>query len=122
MSTLDLSSTVNLVINLVATGIVLPLIAWGIAKVLAKLKIDKDSQLGQMVMSAAENGATLAAAKLASAASSNAHISTTNDAIAEGVRYVQNALPDALKKLGVTDEHLADIVTAKLAQVAPAAI
>jgi hypothetical protein len=116
MTTVDFQPTIDLVVNLLCAGILVPLVSFAITKLLAKLHIDKESALGQKILAAAENGAALAVAKVETATKGKVSVSVKDARVAEALAYVQRSVPDTLTKLGVTEDHLRDIVTAKLEQ------
>lgn len=118
----DFKPTIDLIINTVAGVVVTAVVPWVAAKVLQKLHVDKQSALGQRLIAAAENGASLAIAKVENLADAHASIDVKNAMAAAGAVYVQQAVPDTLKALGITPEHLQNIVLAKIQQQMPAQI
>ena len=54
---------------------------------------------------------------LASACGSVGSVTLTNTAVAHGLQYVMQSMPDALKRLGVTPDHVGTMVTAELGKL-----
>lgn len=115
----DFKPTVDMVMNTISSLVLAAVVPWVAAKVLQKLHIDKQSALGLRLIQAAENGASFALAKATDLADAHSNIDVKNQLAAAGAAYVQRALPDTLKALGITPDHLQNIVLAKIQQQLP---
>lgn len=116
----DISPIVNLAIELIVGGVLTPLAIWALKRFLDKLHIDTQGILGQRILTAAANGASLAISKAEDAADKHATVTTKDQLVANALDYANRAVPDAIAKTGITQDHLASIVTAKLQQVTAA--
>lgn len=85
------------------------------------LALSKNAILNSMVSAAVARGAGIANGYmngLNTVADSTIH----EKAIAVGVNYVYNSFPDALTDLGVTSEHVTQMVTAEVGKLSTPAI
>ena len=53
----------------------------------------------------------------ASAGGSVGNVTLTNAAVAHGMQYIMQSMPDALQRLGVTPDHVGEMVTAELGKL-----
>lgn len=118
----DLKPTIDFTANLIGTAVVTIVVPWVAAKFLQKLHVDKQSALGQRIITAAENAASMVIAKTTDLADAHSKIDVKNAMAAAGAVYVQTAVPEALAALGTSPEHLKDLVLAKIQQQLPAQI
>lgn len=117
MSTVvDFTPTVNLLFNAVASIVVSVVVPWVGLYLANKLHIDAKSATAQRILTAAENGASLAISKANIAVDQHASIDVKNQMIATGASYVQATLEPELAKMGVTPEHLDNMIEAKIQQ------
>lgn len=116
MTTIDLSPLVNGVILPLLAPVLLAVVTWAATKVAALAHIQIQDSQRDVLTAAVNNGLAFAEQKLAG----YEHVSA-DDKVAAAVNYILPKVPDALKGLGVTPEHLAQLVTARLpAPAAPA--
>lgn len=113
MNTIDLKPLLDVLIQfgaLILTGV----LAWAVKRAADYFHVAKDSELRTVVSGAIDNGIAFAVAKAKDAEARGATIHTKDQMIANAANYVLPKVPDALAKLGVTPDHLAEIITAKL--------
>lgn len=106
---IDLAPIVNGVIVPLLTPALIAAITWAAARIgkLAHIQL-QDSQRA-LLATAIDNAIAYAEQLLAGKAQVQA-----SDKVATAVNYLLPKAPEALKSLGVTPEHLAQMVTAKL--------
>lgn len=109
-ATIDLSPLINGVILPLLTPVLLAVATWAATKVAAYAHFQIQDGQRALLSSAIDNAIAYAEQLLAGKESV-----TANDKVATAVNYLLPKVPDALKSLGVTPEHLAQIITAKLA-------
>lgn len=85
--------------------------------IMAKLKIDRESALGQKIQAAAARGAGLGYSVMAEEASHLADMPIKNLAVSKGVAYVQTMLPDTIKALDLTPDKVQAMVEAELGKL-----
>ena len=81
------------------------------------LTLMQDATLARAVAECVSRGAGLTYQMLAAAGGSVGSVTLTNAAVAHGVQYVMQSMPDALKRLGVTPDHVGAMVTAELGKL-----
>jgi hypothetical protein len=114
---IDLSPIVNGVVIPLLTPLLLVFATWALNKVAAYAHFQIQDGQRQVVGDAIANGLAYAEQKLAPYENV-----TADQKVAAAVNYVLPKVPGALKTLGVTPEHLAQLVTAKLSPSAPASV
>ena len=77
----------------------------------------QDATLSGSIADCVGRGAGLTYQMLATAGGSVGSVALTNSAVAHGVQYVMQSMPDALKRLGVTPDHVGAMVTAELGKL-----
>jgi lysozyme family protein len=117
----DFKGLVNAAFIYLLTPVVLGVVA-GLATSLAKLlNINMQSALAQRVLTAADNGALALMSKAQTAADTRAQVTTKNEMIAGALSYVNTAVPDAVKALGLAtpagQAHLTNLVEARVQSV-----
>lgn len=117
MTTIDLTPLVNGVLIPLFTPVLLSVLIWAATKIAGLAHMQIQSAQRDVLSAAIVNGIAYAEKTLAP------HLGVTaDDKVAAAVNYILPKVPDALKGLGVTPDHLADLVTARLpAPGAPAA-
>lgn len=126
MTAIDLKPFVDVITQDVLLPVVLALAAWLGSRLLNLVGINKDSALGQRLLTAASNGAAFAIAKANTALDQHTTVDVKSQMVADAVAYVQRATPDAIKHLGLDtaagQAHLETVVTAQLSKLSlPAA-
>ncbi len=81
------------------------------------LVLMQDATLSSSIADCVSRGAGLTYQMLASAGGSVGSVTLTNAAVAHGVQFVLLSIPDALKRLGVTPDHVNAMVTAELGKL-----
>lgn len=114
---IDLSPLINGVIIPLLTPILIALVGWAATKVAALAHIQIQDSQRAVIGDAVTNGLAFAEQKLAPYEQV-----TADQKVAAAVNYILPKVPDALKSLGITPQHLMDLVTARLpAPATPAA-
>lgn len=111
--TLDLSPILNTGIQILA-AVLLAAGSWAIGRLVQKLKLDGDASVRAYLETALQVGISAAAARAKAAGASLAHPTVRSQAVADVVNYVTPKVPDALARFGITPDHLASMVTARL--------
>ncbi len=106
---IDFSPLINQVLIPLITSVLLALAGVAMAKVAAYAHIKVQDSQRDVLSAAITNGIAYAAGTLPKTAKCDAHV-------AEAVNYILPKVPGALKGLGVTPEHLAQLVTAQLSK------
>jgi hypothetical protein len=105
---IDLSPIINnVLVPLVATGLS-GVAAWVLGRVAAYFHFQLSQGQRQVVSDAIDNGIALAVKRLGPVTIN------ADQHVAEVVNYVLPKVPDALKHLGVTPDHLAEVIAAKM--------
>lgn len=109
MTTIDLSPIVDGVLIPLLTPVLLAVVTWAATKVAALAHIQIGAAQRTVLESAINNGIAYAEKTMAPRLGV-----TADDKVAAAVNYILPKVPDALKGLGVTPDHLAQLVTARL--------
>ena len=113
MSTIDLTPLVQGVMPLV--GIALTTIAGLLAhRAIAYLHIAGNSALARQIETAADAGAGIALDFMHANAASIEHVDIHNAALAMGANHALASVPQAMAALGITPEHVAAMVKARV--------
>ncbi len=116
-STVDLSPILNPLIEI--AGLVLSGFAmWALQRVATHFGISTKSALFQAVLGATDRGIAYAQ-NVVEARADTATVDVKNAVAAEAANYVTSKMPEALNKLGMTEQHVADLVLARLPQDDP---
>jgi len=110
---IDLSPILTPLIQTIGL-ILMGLSAWAVKKFADLLHIAKDSALRQTMLDAVDRGISFAQNKATTMAAAGVTIQTGNAVAAEATNYVVSKFPDTLNALGMTPQHVADVVLAKL--------
>lgn len=110
---IDLSPLVQALIGTAAAVITLsaPVVAALIAK---RLHLEDNSQAKDAINGAVQTGAGLAYSALVAESGKPASVEIKSAALALGLNHVISTVPDALKKVGVTDNAVAEMVAGRL--------
>lgn len=101
--------------------LVTAILGWIAAQIKAKTGIDIEARHREALQTALTNAAGLVLSKLHGKAA-EVEFDLRSVAVAQGVRYVMAAVPDAVERFGLSPEQLAEKLVAKLGLVtAPAA-
>lgn len=112
----DLAATVSLALTFAAA--VLPVIAAAGAKFAIRyLGVQGNAALVKEITDAASRGAGLAYHLLAVESAGIGDVTVHNVALARGANYVMQSAPAALQALGVTPDHVADMVRGELGKL-----
>ncbi len=109
MSMIDLAPLVNQVVIPIITPVLLGVATWALTRVAKYAHFQVQDSQRKLVLDVVDNAVAYAEKMLAGKASV-----TVNDKVATAVNYILPKVPDALKAVGITPEHLAQIVTARL--------
>lgn len=126
MTAIDLKPIVDVLMQDVAAPLVVALATWVGVRLLQMIGINKDSVLGQRLLTAASNGAAAAIAKANTALDQHTTVDVKNQMVADTIAYVQRATPAAIKHLGLDtaagQAHLETVALAQLSKLSlPAA-
>jgi len=111
-ATIDLSPILTPLIQ-IAGLILMGLAGWGVKKILDLLHIGKESTLRATLLDAVDRGITFAQNQ-ATLAANGAQVPVTNSTVATAANYVISKFPGTISALGLTNQHVADMVIAKL--------
>lgn len=81
------------------------------------LVLMQNATLSSAIADCVGRGAGLTYQMLAAAGGSVGSVTLTNAAVAHGVEYVMQSMPDALQRLGITPDHVGAMVTAELGKL-----
>lgn len=111
--TVDLTPIVGAILALASAAITaaIPIV---VPALLARLKIANNSDLAARVETAADAAAGMAYRYAIAHTGGFANISVHDAAMATAINHVTSSLPDTLAKLGITPEHVEQMVTARL--------
>lgn len=117
----NLTGLVDAAFLYLVTPIVLGIVV-GLATSLAKLlNVNIQSALSQRLLAAAENGAAAMVSKAQTAADEHATVTTKSEVIAGTLNYINNAVPTAVKGLGLAtpagQAHLANLAEAQVQKI-----
>ena len=115
MTTIDLVPIINQVVVPILSAVLLAVLAWAAQRIAVFFHIKIQDSQRAVLSAAVSNGIAYAGHALAGRENI-----TVSDTAAAAVEYVLPKVPGALKALGVTPDHLSQLVTAQLASV-PAA-
>lgn len=113
MTSVDLTQVVQVLASLVLAAM-LAAARYVVPALINHFKLQVTDSQRATVLGACESAADLAYKFIADNSATLAHVPIRNVAIAQGVSYVVSRTPDALKALGLTPEHVSEIVSAKL--------
>lgn len=102
---------------LIVSGVFIPLVVYLVGRALQYLHINQQSVLAQDINRAAVNAANRAASDIEPVIEAHSEVDVKNAQVANAMQYVIDALPGKLAALGVSQKQLANLVTAKLAQL-----
>ena len=115
MFEIDFAPLIDIAIQ-IAAAIVLVVGTWAAGRLVGWLGLKQDAEvrnyLNSALYMAIEYGRTRAREF-----GVKGKVETQNKTVAEAVNYLIAAVPDALDRFNVTDEHLADMVKARLEQL-----
>lgn len=106
---IDLSPLVNQVVIPLLTPVLIGVATWALTRVAAYAHFQIQDGQRQLIATVVDNGVAYAEQLLA-----GKETVTASDKVATALNYVLPKVPGALKSMGVTPEHLAQMVTAKL--------
>ena len=112
----DPSPILEVLIELLAAGL-MAFGTWAIARLSTKLKLSSDSEVRKYLQDALERGVSFAVGVASEKAKDVSEIQVRNEMVRDAANYVIAKTPDALKRLGVTDEAVRDLVRARLAAI-----
>lgn len=95
------------------------LIGWAAALIKKRTGLEIEARHREALHSAAMTGVRIALEKFA-VSPSNLTADLRSKVLADGVEWIQESVPDALKHFGLTPDRLSVIVASKLAAIAPA--
>jgi hypothetical protein len=110
MTPIDLTPLVDQVLVPIVSTVLVGVATWALTKVAAYAHFQISDGQRKVVADAITNGIAYAEKQLAG----NGVIVSADAKVAAAVNYVLPKVPGALKALGVTPEHLAQIIAAKL--------
>lgn len=110
---IDLAPTINTVILPLLGSVLIAAATWAVTRVAALAHITIQDSQRKIVADAITNGLAFAQQRLGPGEKIN-----TSQVVADAVGYILPKVPDALKALNITPDHLAEVVQAKL-PVAP---
>ncbi len=111
--TLDLTPVIQALATLVL-AVVVPTIPYAVVLIQRHTGIKLTDQQTAAITGAADQGANLAYGWLVTQAASVAQVPMKNVALAVGVNHVLASVPDALKAIGITPDHVSAMVEARL--------
>jgi lysozyme family protein len=118
----SLKDAIDLAFTYLVAPIGLGVVAGLIASAAAWLHVNTQSAMAQRVITALENGASAALSQAQAAADAHSTVTTKSALIASAISYVNGALPDTVRKLGLATPQgqvvLQNLATAKVTQVA----
>ena len=114
-SIIDLSPVLSILLQCLG-GVVLAVGSWALYKVQQKFGLENEDKLREVVMGAIERGVTYGKHKAEEELKDSdwAKIETKNAMIGHAASYVLGKVPDAVKKFGLSEEQIKDLVLAKL--------
>lgn len=114
--TIDLTPVVQALLALALP--VLTAIAGTVAAFLVKrFRLQNNALMAGQIAEASKRAAGLAYHFLLANAGTISHVAIHNVAIAQGVNYVTAGFPEALAAVGVTPDHVANMVTGELGKL-----
>ncbi len=112
MTVIDFAPAVTAVAPL-ALAAVTAAVPYGIVLAERVMKVKLSAQQTAAITLAADKGAELAYGFMVGQGASLAHVAIKNAAIAQGVNHVLASVPKALRKQGITPEHVERMVEAR---------
>ncbi len=106
---IDLAPLINAYVVPILTAVLLSLASWAMSKAATYFHFTVQDGQRALVNGAIDNAIAYAQQMLAGKENV-----TANQTVSTAVNYLLPKIPDTLKALGVTPEHLAQIITAKL--------
>lgn len=116
---MDAATTIHLAPLIdVAAGLLLSVLlglgVFAIQRGLAWLKLSEDEKIRGYLEAALRNGVTFAVNKARERVGAGASVDVRNEVVAGAANYVIGRVPDALKRFGVTEEGVRDMVLARI--------
>lgn len=118
-TTVSLMPLIEALIGLAAAAL-LGLGTLAIRRLTTWLRLSEDDKVRGYLETALENGIALARQKVLERAATAGTAQIRSAVAAEASRYVIERVPDALKRFGVTERGVKDLVAARLAHYEPA--
>ena len=111
MTTIDVAPIINQVVVPILSAVLLTALSWAATRIASYFHIKLQDSQRAVLSTAVNNG--IAYAQQALAGRENV---TLGDKASLAVSYILPKVPGALKSLGVTPDHLSQLVTAQLPQ------
>jgi len=113
MHDIDFGTLVPLVNELLMAGLT-ALGSFAVAKICLWLKAKRDGELGVILDKALAMGISFAGARVATLKGKKLTLEVKSEMVADAANYVLVQVPDAVKALGLTGEHLTRMIEARL--------
>lgn len=113
---IDLGPIISVLIDALQ-GLLLGLGSWAVFKVSQTFGLENDEKIRGYLMAAVENAIAFGEKKAREGVKKAdwGKIETENAMIAHAASYIMTKVPDAVKKFGLTEEDVKELVAAKLA-------
>jgi hypothetical protein len=112
-TTIQLAPLIDVAASLLL-ALLLGLGVFAIQRGLAWLKLSEDEKIRGYLEAAMRNGVTFALHKARERIGAGATVDVRNEVVAGAANYVIERVPDALKRFGVTEDGVRDMVLARI--------
>ena len=113
MTTIDFS-TIEPLVNELLLGVLTALASFAAMRISGWLKARRDSELGQIVEKALNMGISFAMSRLTDLEKAHRTVEVKNALVADAANYALVHVPDAVKALGLSGDHLQRMIEARL--------
>ncbi len=110
---IDLGPILEIVIQLVG-ALLMTVGTWAVTMVSQKLKLSNDSEVRTYLQEALQRAVNFGIEKARTQAKDIKTVEVRNEVVADAANYVISKTPDALKKLGISEDSVRDLVRARL--------
>ena len=115
-TTISLVPILDVVIQLFGAAL-MAVGTWAVTMLSQKLKLSSDSEVRTYLQEALQRAVNFGVEKARSQAKDIGTVDVRNEVVADAANYVIGKTPDALKKLGISDDSVQDLVRARLPAV-----
>ena len=88
--------------------------SWAVTMLSKKLKLSNDSEVRAYLQDALQRAVSFGVERAREQAKDIGTVEVRNEVVADAANYVISKTPDALKKLGISEDSIQDLVRARL--------
>ena len=113
VTTINLGPILDIVIQLFG-AVLMAVGTWAVTMLSQKLKLSSDSEVRAYLQEALQRAVSFSVDKARTQAKDIKTVEVRNEIVADAANYVISKTPDALKKLGISEDSIQDLVRARV--------